>query len=183
MSAPAAVFDYLLDTSLLSRLLDTGHKDHAAAAAWEQALPKESVKLVSVVALAELRFGLELAKRANRVAVLPRLEDILRRAEQHDPLPITRASGHEYAVLKADLAQARMPKKLAHAAKASWGNPESWLDEYTGQALGTQENDLWQCAQAVERNLVLATSDTGVESIAAATAGRLQFVLITGTPP
>lgn len=178
MSATVPVIDYLLDTSLLSRLLDIDHKDHGAATAWEQALPAESRKVISVVALAELRFGLELAKRANRVAVLPRLEEILRRAEQHDPLPTTRTTGYEYAVLKANLVQARMPKKLAHAGKARWGNPETWLDEYTGQALGTQENDLWQCAQAVERNLVLATSDKGVQAIAAASAGTLQFILV-----
>lgn len=179
MSATAPVFDYLLDTSLLSRLLDTSHKDHGMAISWEQTLPTKSRKIISVVALAELRFGLELAKRANRVAVLPRLEENLRRAELHDPLRITRATGYEYAVLKANLAKARMPQKLAHAGKTSWGNPESWLDEYTGRALGTQENDLWQCAQAVERNLVLATCDKGVQAIAAASAGAMQFILVT----
>lgn len=178
MSVSAPVFDYLLDTSLLSRLLDTDDRDHATAITWEQGLPAESRKVISVVALAELRFGLELARRANRTAVLPRLEELLGRAERHDPLPITRATGHEYAVLKANLVQARMPKKLAHTGKAGWGNPEAWLDEYTGRSLGTQENDLWQCAQAVERNLVLATSDKGVEAIAAASPGTLQFVLV-----
>jgi predicted nucleic acid-binding protein len=37
---------------------------------------------------------------------------------------------------------------------------EGWSDRVTGQLLQIDENDLWIAAQAVERNLVLVTSDS-----------------------
>ena len=36
---------------------------------------------------------------------------------------------------------------------------EGWSDRVTGQLLQIDENDLWIAAQAVERNLVVVTSD------------------------
>jgi len=170
-SVPAV--DYLLDTSVLSRLLDDSHAGHAAVRAWEATLAAESRKLISVVALAELRFGLALAKAANRQAILPRLEEIIRQAERHSPLEITRATAHEYAQLKAAFVENSLPKRLQQHPNKGWGNPEGWTDEFTGSALGLQENDLWQCAQAIERDLTFVCCDARVEALATASGGRL----------
>lgn len=168
--------DYLLDTSLLSRLIDDTHAGHESAKAWESSLSVASRKIISVVAIAELRFGLELAMAANRRVVLPRLENIIRLAEQHTPLEVTRATAYEYARLKSAVVKKYMPKRLSHRASAGWGNPEAWIDEFTGRCLGTQENDLWQCAQAVERDLILASCDDGAKAIADAYGGALKLV-------
>lgn len=165
--------DYLLDTSVLSRMLDDSHAGHAAVRAWEASLPAESRKLVSVVALAELRFGLALAMAAKRQTILPRLEEIIRKAERHSPLEITRATAHEYAQLKSAIVELNLPKRLQHHPNKGWGNPEAWTDEFTGSALGLQENDLWQCAQAIERDLTFVCCDARVEAIATASGGRL----------
>jgi predicted nucleic acid-binding protein len=45
---------------------------------------------------------------------------------------------------------------------------ENWVDKNSSQTLGIDENDLWQCAQARERNLVLVTIDGRIERIAEA---------------
>jgi predicted nucleic acid-binding protein len=42
---------------------------------------------------------------------------------------------------------------------------EEWVDKATGQKLGIDENDLWMCAQAKERNLVLVTADGRMKRI------------------
>lgn len=174
--AGAATTDYLLDTSVLSCLLDTAHVDHATVKAWEAALPAQSRKLLSVVAIAELRFGLALAKAANRHAVLAHLDQIIRAADLHTPLEITRAAAHEYALLKSAVVARFLPKKLQQRPNKGWGNPEDWIDEFTGRALKVQENDLWQCAQAIERDLTFVSCDDGVDVIKTASSGKLRLL-------
>lgn len=171
--------DYLIDTSVLSRLLDDSHKDHHATLLWEQALPRESRRLVSVIAVAELRFGLNLAKASNRAPVMPALEEIIRKVNQKEQLDVTHATSYEYAKLKSDIVECYMPKRLKNRSNAGWGNPEAWINEFTGQSLRTQENDLWQYAQAIERDLVFATCDSGSLDIAKASGGRLKLVYIS----
>jgi predicted nucleic acid-binding protein len=45
---------------------------------------------------------------------------------------------------------------------------ENWVDQATGQRLQVDENDLWMCAQARERNLVMLTADRKMDRIARA---------------
>jgi predicted nucleic acid-binding protein len=42
---------------------------------------------------------------------------------------------------------------------------EDWVDQATSKALGVDENDLWMCAQAKERGLVLVTTDQRMKRI------------------
>lgn len=168
--------DYLLDTSVLSRLLDTTHVDHLTVKAWEAVLPLQCRKLLSVITLAELRFGLALAKVANRQAVLNHLDQIIRVADLHTPLEITRATAHEYALLKSAVVARFLPKKLQQRSNKAWGNPEDWNDEFTGRALRTQENDLWQCAQAIERDLTFVSCDSGMDAIKEASGNTLKLL-------
>jgi len=44
---------------------------------------------------------------------------------------------------------------------------EEWVDKATGQKLQVDENDLWLCAQAKERNLILLTADKKINRIKA----------------
>lgn len=169
--------DYLLDASVLSHLLDSTRDRHEEVRNWLQSRDPHSRDVVSVIALAELRFGLQLAKAANRVSNLESLEAIISRAETYESLPVSRATAYEYGLLKAAVVANRMPKRLQKLEKAAWGNPERWMDEFTGDNLHIQENDLWQCAQAVEREMVFVTVDKGVRHIADAACGRLRIVL------
>jgi len=170
--------DYLLDTSVLSRLLDTSHTDHAKVKEWEAALSTQSRKLLSVVAIAELRFGLALAKAANRHTVLAHLEQIIRSAELYTPLGITNTTANEYAMLKSSVVAKYLPKRLQQRSNKGWGNPEDWIDEFTGRALKTQENDLWQCAQAIERELTFVSCDGGAKSIQLASPDKLTLICL-----
>lgn len=155
-------------------MLDATSPDHEKTKTWEASLPSTSRKLLSVVAVAEMRFGLALAYAAQRNAALANLRQIINAADKHTPLPITRATAQEYAQLKAAVVARYLPKRLQQRSNKGWGNPEDWIDEYTGRALKTQENDLWQCAQAIERDLTFVCCDSGVDAIEAASDGRLK---------
>lgn len=176
MTTGNASVDYLIDTSVLSRMLDATDADHGMVKAWEASLPANSRKLLSVVAIAELRFGLALAQAAQRNAVLANLNQIINAADKHTPLEITRATAQEYAQIKAAVVAKYLPKRLQQRSNKGWGNPEDWIDEYTGRALKTQENDLWQSAQAIERDLTFVSCDAGVDAIEAASGGRLKLL-------
>jgi predicted nucleic acid-binding protein len=168
--------DYLIDTSVLSRLLDATHPEHRKVKMWEASLPSVSRKLLSVVAIAELRFGLALAQAASRHVVLANLNQIISAADKHTPLEITRATAQEYAQLKAAVVAKFLPKRLQQRPNKGWGNPEDWIDEYTGRTLKIQENDLWQCAQAIERDLTFVSFDSGMDAIEVASGGKLKLL-------
>lgn len=176
MTAHGATVDYLIDTSVLSRLIDSTHADHSVVTKWEAALPHDCRKLLSVVAIAELRFGLALAKAAQRNSVLTSLNEIIDAAGNYTLLEITGATAQEYAQLKAAIVAKFLPKRLQQRSNKGWGNPENWTDEFTGRALQTQENDLWQCAQAIERDLTLVTCDAGMDAIEVASNGSLKLL-------
>ena len=55
---------------------------------------------------------------------------------------------------------------------------EGWADRVTGQLLQIDENDLWIAAQAVERNLVVVTSDLDFTRVIAAAVPELRVELV-----
>lgn len=170
--------DFLVDTSVLSGLLDENNSHHEKVNLWIDGLNTSHRLLVSVVAMAELRFGRQLAIAASSRSALPSLDNLIKEAGKFDLLPVTNPTAIEYAKLKANLAQITMPKKISQRKKAKWGNPESWRSEYSGTTLHVQENDLWQSAQAIEREIVFVTIDGGVSAIAGASEGKLLHILL-----
>jgi predicted nucleic acid-binding protein len=176
MDAPG-VDDYLLDTSIWSMLLDDARPERQAVAAWEAGLPAHSRRLISVIALAELQFGRELMAGAGRETT--RLDGILHSVRRLESLEVTTATAREYGKLKAAVVAKYLPNRLQDRSKKRWGNPESWSDEFTGEVLQIQENDLWQCAQAVERDVVFVTCDRGAERIRAASDANLRVIRLT----
>lgn len=156
---------YLLETNLISSLLDPSHSAHGAAAAAIAALDPAAPQFISVVTLAEIGFGLEL-HRLFKGAVPERLQAVLVGAKAHSPLAVTSSTAAEYAALKAHLAQHYLAKAFGKQGRPRW--IEDWIDRATGQKLQLDENDLWICAQARERKLVLITSDADIERVAKA---------------
>lgn len=55
---------------------------------------------------------------------------------------------------------------------------EGWTDRVTGQLLKIDENDLWIAAQAVERNLVVVTSDQDFTKVIAVAVPELRVDLV-----
>lgn len=155
---------YLLETSTLSALLDSEHPKHADAKAAVGALDPASPKYVSVVALAELTFGQRLIEAFTRTSPAY-LAAILAEARRHALLDITRHTASEYAELKAILARTYLDKALRRD-RPRW--VENWVDRATGQILQVDENDLWMCAQARERELIMITADAKMDRVSKA---------------
>ena len=61
-----------------------------------------------------------------------------------------------YAETKAKLAEKYLTSTLRRDRPRYL---EDWVDRSTGKCLGVDENDLWMCAQAKERDITLVTAD------------------------
>ena len=155
-----AVPGYLFDTSALSTSLDTRHPRHRDVRAAINELDPEST-FVSVIVLAELGFGVRLAE-SNSATHSPYLEEILTKAQGHAVLELTQHTAFAYAELKAALADAYLANALRRH-RPRW--VEDWVDKATGKKLQVDENDLWICAQAKERDLTVVTTDRGMGRI------------------
>lgn len=146
---------YILDTSVLSPLLDTGHRRHTYIRQSIGQLQQNAAIFLSVASLAELRYGVDLAATFGH-ARLPVLRQALVDARRYPALEITHHTAAAYAELKVALARKYLPNARARG-RPRW--VEDWVDKNTGQKLQIDENDLWMCAQAKERDLPLCTAD------------------------
>lgn len=157
---------YLFDTSALSTSLNIRHPRHPdVRAAINQLDPKST--FVSVIVLAELGFGVRLVA-SDSATHLPDLEEMLTKAQGHAVLELTQHTASAYAELKTALANEYLTKAL-RKHRPRW--VEDWVDKATGQKLQVDENDLWICAQAKERDLTVVTTDHGMRRIEKADSG------------
>lgn len=154
---------YILDTSVLSAILDPNHKRHKGAIAVAKDMAPGSTQYVSAVSLAEFRFGVRLAELTG-VLQAPQLRRVLTDAGKYDILDVTRHTADAYSELKSRMATEYL-KNATRRKRPRW--IEDWVDRATGKKLQIDENDLWQCAQAKERDCVFVTADTGIKRIEA----------------
>lgn len=152
---------YLLETTTLSALINPKHPKHQGARAAIGAIDPGAPKYVSVIAIAELQFGQGLAETFSRKS-LDSVSEVVSKALTYPLLDVTRHTALEYGQLKAALAKTYLQKALRRD-RPRW--VENWVDKATGQTLQVDENDLWMCAQARERNLVLVTTDERMKRI------------------
>lgn len=152
---------YLYDTTVLSIYLDPDHPQHVLKLPSLQALHPESPKYVSAVAIAELKFGAELAYRMGG-GRLPVIDSIIDTAKSHAILDITHHTAFVYAEIKALIAHKFLAKSLR---KDRPKYIEDWVDKTTGKKLAIDENDLWMCAQAKERDIIFVTADRRMKRI------------------
>jgi predicted nucleic acid-binding protein len=155
---------YLLETSALSALLDPEHDKHAIVKSTIAGLSSGAPVYVSSVALAELAFGVKLYEACK--GSLPKADNMLAGANSYPKVDVTRHTSLEYAELKKNIALKYLAVPLSKDDRKRW--IENWVDKNSGQTLGIDENDLWQCAQARERNLVLVTIDRRIKRISEA---------------
>lgn len=146
---------YLFDTTVLSAYLDPTHRFHSERRRALDALPGQSTRYVSVVALAELTFGADLAAALGK-GDAPALRKMIRQARAYAVLDLTHHTAAAYSALKSNLAAKYLAKPLRRDRPRY---VEDWVDRTTGKALGVDENDVWMAAQAKERDLVLVTAD------------------------
>ena len=152
---------YLFDTTTLSIYLDPTHRFHDEKKGALDALPADAPRYISVIALAELMFGVDLAGAIGR-GDLPALRRMIDLARTYAVLDLSHHTAAAYARLKTTLATKYLANPLRrHRPKYV----EDWVDKATGKALGIDENDLWMCAQSKERDLVLVTADARMQRI------------------
>lgn len=163
---------YLLDTSALSPLVDPGHQRHATARASVAALGSAPV-YVSVVALAELQFGIRLFEMSTGQA-LPNASKMISDAHNFPRQDIGLHTAKEYAELKSLLAVHYLPNVSSQFRKKY---VEDWIDRFTCKALQIHENDLWICAQAREINFVVICGDKRMARISSADH-RIRLLII-----
>lgn len=162
---------YLLDTNLVSVLYDAGRPNHVAVrnvlAGFDPAAPQ----LVSAITIGEMRFGLALSRAAGRP--LAHIETCIERTEEHPLAEVGRHTAEAFGYVKSSVAaqridiQRRIPRWV-----------EGWSDRLTGQLLQIDENDLWIAAQAVERNLLVVTSDPDFTRVIAPAVPELRVQLV-----
>jgi tRNA(fMet)-specific endonuclease VapC len=162
---------YLLDTNLVSVLYDAGRSNHLAVRSALADLDPNAAQLASAVTIGELRFGLALSRAAGRP--LAHIEACIERTEEHPLAEIGRHTAEAFGYVKSSVAlqrvniQPRIPRWV-----------EDWSDRVTGQLLQIDENDLWIAAQAVERNLVVVTSDLDFVRVIAPAVPELRVQLV-----
>lgn len=118
--------------------------------------------LIFPYALAELTFGVDLAAAIGK-GDLQALKGMIQEVRTYSVLDLTHHTAAAYAELKSKLAAKYLAKPLRRDRPKYL---EDWVDRATGKALGVDENDLWMCAQAKERDIVLVTADGKVQRIA-----------------
>jgi len=124
--------------------------------------------------MAELMFGIKLYA-ACKGTIHQSATEVLAGARSYPMLDVTRHTSSEYAELKKNVATTYLREPLNKADRKRW--IENWVDKTTGQVLQIDENDLWQCAQARGRNLILVTADGRIDRIAKAD-GALKLLII-----
>ena len=154
---------FLFDTSAVSAYLNPDHVHHRAAADTIDQLPATSLKLVSIITLGQLEFGLQMAEAAESLRLTAFRERLLV-VRRYAPLDITRHTARAYGQLESRLA-------LRARGRANRAKPSRWLEDWmidnSAKQLQIDENDLWIAAQAKERDLVLVSADRDMERLAA----------------
>lgn len=162
---------YLLDTNLVSVLYDAGRSNHLPVRNALAALDRNAPQLVSAITIGELRFGLALSRAAGRP--LAHIEACIERTEEHPLAEVGRHTAEAFGYVKSSVALQRVD---IHRRIPRW--VEAWSDRVTGQLLQIDENDLWIAAQAVERNLVVVTSDPDFLRVIAPAVPELRIYLM-----
>lgn len=143
---------HLLDTNVISILFDARRPNHAAVRAALDVLSPGDPQYVSVVVMAELRYGMEAAALTGQEVT--HIRQTLVEADRYPLAEINRHTAEAYGDVKARLADrwvdlaTRLPRWV-----------EDWKERASTRTLQVDENDLWLVAQAVERNYRLVTSD------------------------
>lgn len=162
---------YLLDTNLVSVLYDKRRSNYNSVRQAIAALDPSAPQLVSVVTIAELRFGLALSQTAGQS--LAHIEACIEQAEDHPLAEVGRYTAGAFAHVKSSVALQRIDVRRRIPR---W--VEGWTDRVTAQILQIDENDVWIAAQAVERNYVVVTSDHDFEKVIYPAVPELRVLLV-----
>lgn len=162
-----------MDTSVLIALVDPTHRVHVSATALVGRMQPTDLQFVSSVSLGEIHTGIEtnLLARGTRP---PNAQLTLAQAQARSPLIVDEHVARFYGMLKAAMVVHYMPN-VSRSRRGAF--IENWIDQATGQRLGVNENDLWICAQALERDIYVVAADSDFQRVAVAEP-RLKLILL-----
>lgn len=103
--------DYLFDTCLVSQYLDPTRDKHETVKQYIASLNKKAAKYISLISIAELEFGFQLAVQQKQIA-LPQIQSLLKKAKQMPLLEVTQHTSSHYALIKARVAAKYCPSVL-----------------------------------------------------------------------
>ena len=146
---------FLLNTCVISALLNAQQKNNERVLASLAAFPERSLRHTCWISVAEISFGFALHHAASGTPH-PILESLRTELWNFPVLEVSRDTSQEYAELRKNLAVALLPT-LLKADRTHW--IENWVDRATCQKLQVDENDVWICAHAKERKLTVMTTD------------------------
>ena len=165
---------YLLDTSVISACLDEDHPRHDEIRQAVEQLDSVDPQYLSAISLAETALGLRMVEAFKSTAT-ERLKEVVRKARRREALPITRHTAMVYAGLKAKLAKCYL-QRASTQGRPRW--VEDWVDKATGKKLQVDENDLWMCAQAKERDLIFVTADRKMHKRVSKADPSVRFLIV-----
>jgi predicted nucleic acid-binding protein len=144
---------YLLDTQTITYWFDGESGRFPTVKAAAESRPADSPLYVSAVTLGEIEYG----HAFNPAGAGAKRDEFIAFVRQRLPqiLPVSKHTAEPYGLIRAKLAE-KFPPPGGWRKKV---RPEQLYDPVAARELGIDENDLWLVAQAVERNLVLVTSD------------------------
>ena len=165
---------YLLDTCVISALLEEKHPFHDAVRDAVDKIEKGAPRYVSAITIAEIMFG-ALVDEALIGYRRQKIWDILEKAQESQIREITRHTRREYSELRKNLAVTHLHNVL-RSQRSRW--VDHWHSKITGDKLRIEENDLWICAQALELNLILITTDRKMYDAVGPADPRVRFILV-----
>ena len=162
---------YLLDANHVIPLLRGDDSRRAAILTQMKTVSADSPAFIASATLAELEVGCCFGSRERSAAQAEIRETI--RTNNVNVLDFTKNTAAEYGALKAALMRKYNREGVRNAAKC----PEVWTSPDKGATLGVDEFDLLVVCHALERRLVLVTSDNMLRICdgLAETAERLCF--------
>ena len=148
---------YLLDTNTVSDWLDSTRPNHESVSERvDQCARANAILLTSTIVLGEIEYGIRVASKDRRQSLDQlRAQVDVQFVRKRLLLEVSRSTAIVYGDLRAKLFEKYAPRSKRTKAM----RPEELVCPVTSKVLGIQENDLWIAAQAVERNLVLVSSD------------------------
>lgn len=159
---------YLLDTTVISDIVNESSHSHAAAMKFvdSNALIADQFNICAVT-VGEMGFGRELLVLRTPSPAQRRIDDMdakLAAAQRFaETLPVTHHVAREYGRLRAAYANGVVPNQLRARLK---GKPlELWHQQVPPSLLHITENDLWIAAVAITHDLVLVTRDKDFDSV------------------
>lgn len=163
---------FLLDTSVLSVLMNPNQPQHADAVAFkDQHAGQEHRLFICVISLAEMQFGLNMYEgrtpRPNETDLNAVRGRIQAASSLSEPLEVTRHVAIEQGRLRSKWAWKLAPNKAAQG-KLKGAPPERWSDDWPANTLQITENDIWIAAMAITHDLTLVTCDKDFDKLAQA---------------